>query len=235
MSRIQWLQEGDQNTGFFHAVTKGRKAVNRFLVVEAVDSTEHFEEQQIAKTVADFYETLFTAGPISQLQVVEEAIQPQVTEAMNASLTKIPTDLEIHKASKIPSNASHGWRGIMDGREILKKGLGWVIGNGATVNVWGSPWLSTSIPLCPMGPPPLADLNLKVSDLLHPNTNVWNLEAIRLHLPQYEEDIVKLVMSSSPKPDRLRWLPVKAGTYISKSGYNLGKSSSSLSQVDGFN
>lgn len=137
--------------------------------------------------------------------------------------------------SKIPSNASHGWRGIMDGREILKKGLGWVIGNGATVNVWGSPWMSTSIPLCPMGPPPLADLNLKVSDLLHPNTNVWNLEAIRLHLLQYEEDILKLVLSSTPKPDRLRWLSVKAGTYTSKSGYNLGKSSSSLSQVDGFN
>lgn len=97
-SRIQWLQEGDQNTGFFHAVTKGRKEVNRFLVIEAADGTEHFEEQQIAKTVANFYEKLFTVGPISQLQVVEEAIQPQVTEAMNASLTKIPTDLEIHKA-----------------------------------------------------------------------------------------------------------------------------------------
>lgn len=33
----------------------------------------------------------------------------------------------------ISSSASHGWRGIMTGREVLKLGLGWMIGDGKSV------------------------------------------------------------------------------------------------------
>ncbi|KAL0716010.1 hypothetical protein Bca4012_065332 [Brassica carinata] len=33
-SRIQWLQNGDRNTGFFRAVTRGRNAMNKMSVIE---------------------------------------------------------------------------------------------------------------------------------------------------------------------------------------------------------
>lgn len=52
-----------------------------------------------------------------------------------------------------PSNCSHGWRGILAGREVLKLGLGSVIGNGRTTKIWSDKWLSTSTPSCPIGPP----------------------------------------------------------------------------------
>lgn len=67
--------------------------------------------------------------------------------------------------SSIPSNASHGWRSIMEGRKILEKGVGWLIGNGESIKLWKDPWLSTSEPSRPLGPPPLETTELKVKDL----------------------------------------------------------------------
>ncbi|CAL9248258.1 unnamed protein product, partial [Arabidopsis halleri] len=194
-SRIQWLKEGDQNTSFFHAVTRGRRALNHLSVIEDEEGSEHFEEKKIAETVARFYENLFKSSSISQLSIVEEAIQPQISAAMNSKLIIIPLEKEIHEAE---------------------------------------PWLSISEPVCPVGPPPLSGLNLRVKDLLHPNSTSWNLEAIRSFVPQHEEEILKIILSAKPKPDRLRWLPLKSGSYTSKSGYLMGKSVISLTQVESF-
>lgn len=33
-SRVLWLQHGDKNTSYFHAITRGRKAANNFAVIE---------------------------------------------------------------------------------------------------------------------------------------------------------------------------------------------------------
>lgn len=46
----------------------------------------------------------------------------------------------------VPSSASHGWRGILEGRDILRRGLGWVVGNGDKIRVWQDPWLSCAAP-----------------------------------------------------------------------------------------
>lgn len=66
----------------------------------------------------------------------------------------------------IPSTASHGWRSILAGRELLKKGLSWTVGNGERIRVWQDPWLSCDAPLTPIGPSTLATTNLMVSDRL---------------------------------------------------------------------
>lgn len=136
--------------------------------------------------------------------------------------------------AKSPSTASHGWRGVLKGRDILVKGLGWILGNGKDVRVWNTPWLSASIPKCPTGPPSEEGADLMVTDLLLLNSTVWNLDAIRHYVPQHEEEIGKLVLSSLPKPDALRWLPVKAGAYTTKSGYELGKIHSKPESVESF-
>jgi len=125
--------------------------------------------------------------------------------------------------SAIPASASHGWRGIMESREVLRKGLGWIIGNGESITVWNSPWLSTNEPSQVMGPPPAATQPLLVKDLFLPNTTSWSLEAIRKFVPQYEDVILKLVLSKNPRPDQLCWLPVKSGVFSTKSGYSLSK------------
>lgn len=132
-----------------------------------------------------------------------------------------------------PSSASHGWRGILLGRDLLRKGLGWSIGDGSLVRIWHDPWLSLSMPMQPIGPPSLSDSSLLVKDLLCPSSGEWNPAAIRDHLPQYEEAILAINTSSLPLQDSLIWLPEKSGLYTTKSGYLVARktpSSPSASQ-----
>ncbi|CAA7028698.1 unnamed protein product [Microthlaspi erraticum] len=53
-----------------------------------------------------------------------------------------------------PSTASHGWRGICIGRDLLKPHLGKIIGDGKSTNIWTEPWLSLDEQCRPMGPAP---------------------------------------------------------------------------------
>lgn len=122
-----------------------------------------------------------------------------------------------------PSSASHGWRGILVGRDLLKKGLGWALGAGKEVGLWSDPWLSTSEPMIPIGPPTFANQSWCVSELIIPGTNDWDIEAIRGTLPQYESIIRKLIPSALQAPDELVWLPNASGEYSTKSGYAVAK------------
>lgn len=44
-----WLTLGDSNTGYFHAISKGRKAKNRLSVIENDEGEPKFEEDQIVE------------------------------------------------------------------------------------------------------------------------------------------------------------------------------------------
>ncbi|XP_009137100.1 uncharacterized protein LOC103861146 [Brassica rapa] len=137
---------------------------------------------------------------------------------LKAVLSALPT-----YAMSSPNSASHGWRGILAGRDILKKGLGWVVGNGCIIRVWSDNWLSTTQPLCTIGPRTSEAHNMLVSDLFLPNSTLWNVEKIKVHLPQYEAQIRKLVPSTLEMEDTLTWLYQKEGNYTTKSGYALAK------------
>lgn len=117
---------------------------------------------------------------------------------------------------------SHGWRGILAGREILRKGLGWIVGSGDNIRVWTDPWLSCSSPTIPIGPPNKMDASLLVSDLLCPISNTWDRDKIQQYLPQYEEHILSIVTSSAPSQDCIAWLLDKSGEYTTKTGYGVG-------------
>lgn len=120
-----------------------------------------------------------------------------------------------------PSSASHGWRGILVGRDILKKKLGWAIGTGDQVHVWRENWLSPEEQCGPIDPPTFETQELRVKDLLLPSAE-WNVEKIRLHLPHHEAQIKMLVLSSSLKDEQV-WLPEKKDSYTTRSAYALAK------------
>ncbi|WZZ38588.1 hypothetical protein YC2023_034847 [Brassica napus] len=122
----------------------------------------------------------------------------------------------------VPRNASHGWRSIMAGRELLRKGLGWSVGDGEQIRIWDDPWLSSKTPVQPMGPANPESASLKVKDLLCPLTNKWEIEKIRRLLPQYEDTILRIKTGTTHLRDALFWLPEKSGRYTTKSGYGVG-------------
>jgi len=97
-SRIQWLNSGDRNSSFFHAVTRGRRAQNRFSVIENAAGLAFYKEGEIVNTIADYYRDLFAYSSTGQLQVVQEVISSRVTPEMNEALIALPDDQEIKAA-----------------------------------------------------------------------------------------------------------------------------------------
>lgn len=53
-SRIQWLNGGDRNSSYFHAVTRGRRACNKFSIIETEAGQSFYEESQIINAFAIF-------------------------------------------------------------------------------------------------------------------------------------------------------------------------------------
>jgi hypothetical protein len=57
-SRIQWLSEGDKNTGFFHLRTSQRKKKNRISQLIKDDGTRVTEEMAMGDMENNFYKNL---------------------------------------------------------------------------------------------------------------------------------------------------------------------------------
>lgn len=120
----------------------------------------------------------------------------------------------------LPSRSSHGWRSIIAGREVIRKGFGCIIGIGDETKVWAQPWLSTDSPLCLMGPPPLLSKDMLVFELID-NNNQWDLTKIRDNLLDYETLIRRIPLGSIRMSDKQVWLQLKSGEYTTCSGYGV--------------
>lgn len=97
-SRINWLQHGDKNRKFFHASVMQRRARNWISGIEKADGIWTTEPLEIHSELCHFFSGLFEANPTIQKQETVEAIPNCVSDAMNRSLTRPVTDLEIHEA-----------------------------------------------------------------------------------------------------------------------------------------
>lgn len=98
-SRQLWLSLGDSNTGYFHAVSKGRTTRNRFSVIEDSNGIPVYEEDQISNVISSFYANLFMSSGYHGNQTVSEALFPCITSEQNEKLIKIPQAKEIKEAT----------------------------------------------------------------------------------------------------------------------------------------
>ncbi|CAA7062155.1 unnamed protein product [Microthlaspi erraticum] len=122
--------------------------------------------------------------------------------------------------SRTPAMASHGWRGICLGRDLLKPHVGKAIGDGRETRIWNDAWLSLEEQQRPIGPPPEASTDMLVADLMTSNTKRWDIEKIRNIVPRAEADIRELKTSKrGAARDSYIWLPTETGEYTAKSGY----------------
>lgn len=98
-SRIQWLKQGDRNTGFYHAITRQRRMINSFAVIADNDCREVFEEHQIASVITEYFKDMFTTNGNSDFSALSSILSCRVTAAMNETLTALPSDSEIKQAA----------------------------------------------------------------------------------------------------------------------------------------
>ncbi|CAL9230699.1 unnamed protein product [Arabidopsis halleri] len=124
---------------------------------------------------------------------------------------------------KCPGSASHGWRSILVGRDLLKKQLGWAIGNGKTVRAWCDPWLSSSCLSVPMGPMPSDGKAFLVAELFENDSVNWNQEKVKETFPSWANDILAIKPSRFDAPDKRIWLATADGRYTTKSGYAVAR------------
>jgi len=97
-SRLLWLSLGDRNTGFFHAATKNRRRANAFSVIEDDDGTTVYQEDQIAKVIVSYFQSLFTTLAGQSEETVNFALSPMVTADENDILIRSPSLTEIKDA-----------------------------------------------------------------------------------------------------------------------------------------
>ena len=96
-SRNQWLNEGDRNSKFFHAVTKNRVARNRLTSILRTNGEVIRGNVEIAKEAVGYFGDLFSST-YSDPSIVLNKINTMVTEPMNADLLADINEEEIRAA-----------------------------------------------------------------------------------------------------------------------------------------
>ncbi|XP_048604798.1 uncharacterized protein LOC125582248 [Brassica napus] len=128
-----------------------------------------------------------------------------------------------HKSSFLKVNhgsSSHGWKGILWGRDLPLNHLGKSIGNGESTRVWQDPWIPSAPSPTPYGPIQEKDQDLMVSDLLTRETKEWNALLINERLPELLHHIQLIKPSLLGAPDAYVWKADSSSSYSVKSGYN---------------
>ncbi|CAL1382524.1 unnamed protein product [Linum trigynum] len=89
-SRVKWLKKGDQNSAYFHTVTRARRKRNFISGLRNEEGEWVTEETGKASIATKFYQTLFTSEtqvPNMAERVASLPLAHSVTPQMNAQLT----------------------------------------------------------------------------------------------------------------------------------------------------
>ncbi|KAL4312649.1 hypothetical protein GQ457_01G024910 [Hibiscus cannabinus] len=122
--------------------------------------------------------------------------------------------------ASLGASPSYTWRSIFSARGLLEQGIGWRVGTGQSISVWNDAWLPGH---------GNGRLNLhvnfrfpKVSDLIVPETNCWNIDLLQSLFPQSLVNRICCIPLAKSKPeDVLIWRCDNSGIYSPKSGYKL--------------
>ncbi|KAF7810509.1 reverse transcriptase [Senna tora] len=122
------------------------------------------------------------------------------------------------------SRASWGWSSILAGREILKLGVGWRLGNGEKIKVWNNKWLPSlkGFQLSSALPDPSWE-DKYLSSII--DDGKWRLEELTNVISQEElKAITGMPISSLGSEDERVWMHEMKGNYTVKFGYRIAKS-----------
>ena len=119
-----------------------------------------------------------------------------------------------------PSSASYAWCSILRGREVIKRGAVWRIGDGRSVDIWEDNWMPRKHSPRVLSPQPEALRGTKVSSLIDPMQKIWKTGVMETMLLSFEvESISTIPLCRINQPNTLTWPHNPKGEYIVKSKY----------------
>lgn len=80
-------------------------------------------------------------------------------------------------AATCPSNASYVYRSILHGRDLLREGLIWRVGDGSNINIHHDNWIPRSGSLKPLGQEFVHGIT-RVADLLTSSGECWDIHKV---------------------------------------------------------
>ena len=118
-----------------------------------------------------------------------------------------------------PKSASATWRAIMAGREALRAGLIYRVGDGSSISAWNDKWIPGTISMSPMFRPQHTTIE-RVSELIDPSNWSWRQELVRhTFIAPDAEAILNIHLHLGGGEDSLVWAFEKSGVYTIKSPY----------------
>lgn len=125
-------------------------------------------------------------------------------------------------AAGVGYRPSYAWRSICQAREMLSLGVGWRVGNGESIKIWGDAWLPSPYPRLFLPPHPDLDPNSKVATLIDQETGWWNYEVLSRYFdPGEVARIGSVLISPLMKPDRVVWHGTSLGVFTVRNAYHL--------------
>ncbi|CAN1805987.1 Uncharacterized mitochondrial protein AtMg00310 [Linum perenne] len=122
------------------------------------------------------------------------------------------------------SNPSWGWRGILKGREIIKIGYRWQVGDGRHINPFLDHWIPSFPPSTPLlnMRDPITDIPFSVAGFI--DNGIWDHNKLK---SIFSEDSINQILSI-PIPrrqvmDKMIWQFAASGEYSFHSGYEVVK------------
>ena len=119
-----------------------------------------------------------------------------------------------------PSNASYAWKSILQGCNVIKRGVAWRIGGGNLVHIWGYKWLPRKFNNKIISPPIARESTAMVSSIIDQKNRVWKDELIDSYFFDWEAEIIKNTpLCRSIQDDVSIWPFSLDGEYTIQTGY----------------
>ena len=116
-------------------------------------------------------------------------------------------------------HASHTWKAILAGREVLAQGLIKRVGDRTLTNIWGDRWIPNHFDARPLTPLDGQDIGL-VSDLMGPNGR-WDGAKIRQSFIPVDAEAILRIPTRPQVTNFWTWEPEKHGFYSVKSAHKM--------------
>ena len=116
----------------------------------------------------------------------------------------------------------YAWKSILSARDVVKRGLVWQIGDGASVSIKEDKWIPDQCYRTVASHLPNIPPDAKVSSLVDPVSCEWRTDVIlQMFLPHESRIILRIPLSLNLPCDRLIWSKTPFGLFTTRSAYKL--------------